>query len=626
MQAAIGRNLSTAALIASCPSRNYEKCYYRTIEARYPVAKFRTRRPPGLKKGVCEPADDPNCRPIGPDRVVEWFGGTELPSPSSCPAQPSPPPLAIDCRQPPSAAQQQQLLLLVGVPSSPTATGTKRRAAIRDGWMRDERVGRQVAVCFLLSSLTPQPQLAALQAEAAEHKDMLLLDAPETGMLLRNNTRYSGYSKKGRGMPTFKQYRFFQHAAEHWAAAPFVAKFDDDTAPSLRLLLPLLASLHPRCEASPKLAFIGAVNWAGVVPRAEDSGVRLDRCGFGWGLRASLHNYGASFGTKGSPGYIEACDLRGAALPLPYATGAGYIFSQALLHWVATDPQVVGWVAEASGPEREALQWQKFEDTSTAYWLTYSPATVQYVDIGPLIHDAACHVDGARKRARDGTYRCALAAPPLAATPLAATRSGNPVAAACTGAPLAPTPLAHSPTHPPTTDAAPSRRRRPPSNSSLLVHNLKTPTAFSYAWRHMRGDTLPYDHAECELEVRGRRVAAGAALPKRGRGGGSKARGRRGGKGNGLQGRRGKRGGGRGPARKGRGAGGDADDDSDLPQLFQLVLAAGKAADQATLMRQQNTHLQSVLRTRGLATHGGKKALVARLIGSYRSPQLSTHR
>ena len=167
MQAAIGRNLSTAALIASCPSRNYEKCYYRTIEARYPVAKFRTRRPPGLKKGVCEPADDPSCRPIGPDRVVEWFGGTELPSPSSCPAPPSPPPLAIDCRQPPSALQQRQLLLLVGVPSSPSATGTRRRAAIRAGWMRDERVGRQVAVCFLLSSLTPQPQLGALQAEAA---------------------------------------------------------------------------------------------------------------------------------------------------------------------------------------------------------------------------------------------------------------------------------------------------------------------------------------------------------------------------------------------------------------------------------------------------------------------------
>ena len=39
------------------------------------------------------------------------------------------------------------------------------------------------------------------------------------------------------------------------------------------------------------------------------------------------------------------------------------------------------------GPEREALQWQKYEDTSTGYWLSYSPATVQYVDIGAWVLD-----------------------------------------------------------------------------------------------------------------------------------------------------------------------------------------------------------------------------------------------
>jgi len=167
------------------------------------------------------------------------------------------------------------------------------------------------------------------------------------------------------------------------------------------------------------------------------------------------------------------------------------------------------------------------------------------------------------------------------------------------------------------------------------VHNLKSPTAFAYAWRHMRGDAVPYDHAECEMHVLGRRaaagrVAAGAPLPRRGRGGrGGRGKARQGlrrgggGKGAGLQGRRGKRGGGRGAARQGRGA----DDGSPPPQLFQEVLAAAQAADQAMLMRQQNAHLQAALRTRGLATHGGKKALAARLIESYRSPQeLSTHR
>ena len=142
----------------------------------------------------------------------------------------------------------------------------------------------------------------------------------------------------------------------------------------------------------------------------------------------------------------------------------------------------------------------------------------------------------------------------------------------------------------------------------------------------MRGDTLPYDHRECELEVRGRRVAAGgAALAKRGRGGG-KARGRRGGgKGNGLQSRRGGRGGSRGSGRGGREGGGEAEESSGALALA-LVLVAGRAADSAMLLQQQNAHLQAALRTRGLATRGGKKALVARLIESYRSPQLSTHR
>ena len=65
------------------------------------------------------------------------------------------------------------------------------------------------------------------------------------------------------------------------------------------------------------------------------------------------------------------------------------------------------------------------------------------------------------------------------------------------------------------------------------------------------------------------------------------------------------------------GRGGEADGSRALP--LARVLLAGNTADQATLMRQPNTHLQAALRTRGLATDGKKKELVARLIGSYRS-------
>ena len=101
-----------------------------------------------------------------------------------------------------------------------------------------------------------------------------------------------------------------------------VAKFDDDTAPSVRLIVPLLRRLE--CSSAEPYLFVGAMNWAGVVPRAKKEGVRNDRCGFAWDMRGALSNFGRSWGTPGvmrGPGrYIEACDARGAVLPLPYAT------------------------------------------------------------------------------------------------------------------------------------------------------------------------------------------------------------------------------------------------------------------------------------------------------------------
>ena len=63
---------------------------------------------------------------------------------------------------------------------------------------------------------------------------------------------------------------------------------------------------------------IGAINWAGVIPNAHDTGVRNDRCGFGWGMGAALQNFGTSFGTPPTNGkargngYFPACDGLGA--------------------------------------------------------------------------------------------------------------------------------------------------------------------------------------------------------------------------------------------------------------------------------------------------------------------------
>ena len=79
-------------------------------------------------------------------------------------------------------------------------------------------------------------------------------------------------------------------------------------------------------------------------------------------------------------------------LPLPYAAGAGYILSGALLRWLGTDAAINGWVADAAaGRDRERYQWQKYEDTTTGYWLTYSPSRASaYVNIGFWQHDLVC--------------------------------------------------------------------------------------------------------------------------------------------------------------------------------------------------------------------------------------------
>jgi len=431
----IGRNASTAALQAACPSRRYNDCWHDELAKRYPVTQFQLPRdiPARCSSQLgASSLADPACTLPPPHRTLEHRSGPRLNICGTGDAKsaerpelrvPSDGASRLTCTSP-AAAVDARALLIFGVPSTPSGKGRERRAAIRASWMLDERVGRSVVVCFLLSSQTPAEQLAPLRAEAAEHGDVLLLDAPETGYLITQNTKYSGFRKKGRGMPTFKQYAFFQHAAARWPSVPFVGKIDDDTAPNLRVLHPFLTSL--RCIEPEPFAFIGAINWAAYVPQAYEFGVRGDRCGFGWSLSAALNNFGSTYGKLGEQYYIESCDTRGAVPPFPYATGAGYLFSSALLRWLASSPEVTGWVAEAAGPSHETLQWQKFEDTSTAYWLTYAPRTVRYVDMGPLVHDVDCQAEGERKRRGGGTYRA-------------------------------------------------------PSNVSVLVHNLKGPTAFAFA-------------------------------------------------------------------------------------------------------------------------------------------------
>ena len=112
------------------------------------------------------------------------------------------PPGALRCASP-AAALNTRLLLLIGLPSHGGLR--RRREAARASWMTHPLHGASVAACFLVSAHGPKPITSEMVAEHGRHGDLLFLDAPETPWLIRNRTRYSGFSKLGRGMPTFKQ-------------------------------------------------------------------------------------------------------------------------------------------------------------------------------------------------------------------------------------------------------------------------------------------------------------------------------------------------------------------------------------------------------------------------------------
>ena len=117
-------------------------------------------------------------------------------------------------------------------------------------------------------------------------------------------------------MPTFKQFAFFRHAAAHLKRVPYVGKIDDDTAVNLRVLHPMLLQL--RCF---RHALIGSIQWSAFIPRAELSGIRGDRCAFGWEMYGALRDYAKPFGANGTRTFRPSCDAQAAVLPLPYAAG-----------------------------------------------------------------------------------------------------------------------------------------------------------------------------------------------------------------------------------------------------------------------------------------------------------------
>ena len=176
---AMGQNNDPQAIRRSCPSRDYVACFTKELRERYPFTQYHKRHPPpscytgaararAVLQALHLVGDDPECRAPSPDEVPMLSSPVEGSAPLQlCPASPPPPPpphaARLRCDSAP-AEVQARAVLLIGVPSTPSKLGRERRDAIRAAWMRDEAVGSEAVVCFVLSAQTEQPALGALQA------------------------------------------------------------------------------------------------------------------------------------------------------------------------------------------------------------------------------------------------------------------------------------------------------------------------------------------------------------------------------------------------------------------------------------------------------------------------------
>ena len=367
MNVPFGENADMQALSRLCPARNYHKCFYGLIKARYNVSRA-TLTPVTINgyssSGECASATD---RPF----------------------------------------------LVIGIPSAPTKRGSLRRGMARDTWI--QKLPNGSLVCFIMSK----------QSHVLAEKNTIFVDAPESAHFFSTPPKYNRKKNKlGRGMPTFKQFAFFKTAIARWPGAKYIAKFDDDTLPNMPKIMQMLSSPYT------KYALLGGIHWSAAIPKSQEAGVLIDRCAFGWNAIASLRNYGKT------PWSVKGCDERGAVLPFPYAAGAGYIFSYALLSALTSSARVNKWVEKASEKTHEVLQWQKNEDLTTGYWLSYLALNISYVDMD--LHDHSC-----------------------------------------------------------TTSAKTTGLYRPSSPNSVLVHNLKCHKNTAYAWKLMQNKS--YTRQECQM-------------------------------------------------------------------------------------------------------------------------------
>ena len=230
--------------------------------------------------------------------------------------------------------------LLVGVHSAP---GNRlSRTAIRSSWMQWESVGSTVLVCFIVGrQRLSKARTGALEAEAAEHHDMLLLDVIDQVVLTLPKT-FGWWMAASRMLPSQES---SQVAGPRW-----VAKVDDDSFVHLPNLQADLRSLH--CHP---ILYYGSFAFSGYDPNG------LSKCGFSW---------------QGAVNFDRLnCRSRGAQPPTPFALGAVQVVAATLLRSLARAPGLAEYVARAN--ERRAEFSKKHdaaEDVALGHWLARAHA------------------------------------------------------------------------------------------------------------------------------------------------------------------------------------------------------------------------------------------------------------
>ena len=471
---------SNSSLEQLCKSREYHLCFGEALTERYLVMQpWYGHTPPdpigttskwfaqGLYDGWPKMQLKCNVSSV-------WCGAAP-------PIQPPTPmlPQAQDTR----CEGSNRPLVVAGVMSAPNMVGRQRREASRSTWSRS---ARGLLACFVFSSRTPPNGTAHLshedlQAEARREHDMLFFDVPEVTTLTAAQARSAGFKKRKHGHCVFKNYAWFKHAAGTWPGATWVMKVDDDAYVNAPLLLSVLAPL-----ACHRHVFLGPMRWSSWIPEVRSFGILGVPCAVATGgLLASLKSLSKPIATlfniKDRAVRRTPCDALGAIPPFPFALGGGYVFSMPVASWLATNADIANWITSslAATPGVDS-QVTFFSDTMFGHWLSNAPRwPLLYFDVDPWVHDSCCpepakmarfgagqdddkgHGNGRRARQRGKAW--GAKALPWQCSPLA--------------------------------------NNRPPSTTTLLVHNLKQ-GGFRYAHEQTaRASAQPYDHARCSADL-----------------------------------------------------------------------------------------------------------------------------